>query len=197
MAPPPGTAMGRLAFRALLVWALLALGLGAVGAFEAGPGESPWALAAAALLPPAAAVILHLRFADIRRWVLSLDARGVTLAQTLRLAGVLFALARTGGVPGLFAAAAAWDALLIGAVAPFVAFVVLVQRPQPRGTVALWNGLGLADLAVLLALVLAAGPGAPTAFPLVLVPALLMPLFAILHLMGLAQARAASPPPAR
>ncbi len=201
MAPrPPGTALGRIAFRAALIWFLVALGLGATGALEAGPDDPPWALVAAAAAPLIAACLLYLRFGDVRRFALALDARNVTLAQTLRLAGLAFVFVGPGaGLPQLFAAVAAWDALLIGATAPFVAFVMLAHRPAPKGTFALWNVLGLFDLGVLSALVVVTGPSAwgrlageataaaMAALPLSLVPTFLVPLFAILHLIAFVQ----------
>jgi hypothetical protein len=196
----PGTALGRIAFRALLAWFFVALGLGATGALEAGPREAPWALVAAAGLPLAAAVILYLRFADVGRFALAIDRRMVTLAQTLRLAGLSLVFVGGGaGLPAVFSAVAAWDALLIGATAPFVAFVVLAHRPAPKGTFALWNVVGLFDLAVLIALTVVTGPSAwgmlageattaaMMALPWSLIPTFLVPLFAILHSIAFVQ----------
>jgi len=111
------------------------------------------------------------------------------------------ALYAYGVLPGLFAWPAGLGDMAIGATAPLV---VLALRRQPAFAVGrlfrVWNLLGILDLVVAVSLgalssVLGIGISAGiTTFPmgelpLVLVPTFLVPLFVMLHLASLLQAR--------
>lgn len=158
---PTVTAMGRLLFKALVLWLVIALGLGASGAFVAGPGAAPWPLVGAVVVPVLVFAALWRRFADVRRTVLSLDPRTITLAHTLRLGAVAYLWLQAGGLlPAVFATPAAWGGFVFGASAPFIALVLLSARPVPKGTFALWHMAGIAELAIATALLILAGDSA-------------------------------------
>jgi hypothetical protein len=103
-------------------------------------------------------------------------------------------------LPGLFAWPAGLGDMAIGLTAPWIA-AALTRNPGFAHTrrFAVWNGLGILDLAIAVTLGGAASgvvPGltsistAPMAqLPLVLVPAFLVPLFVMMHLSAFLQAR--------
>jgi hypothetical protein len=134
--------------------------------------------------------------------VLSADLRLVSVVQAWRAGGLAFlALNAHGVLPGLFAWPAGLGDIAIGVTAPWVV-LALIRRPgfaSSRGFVT-WNVLGILDLVVAVSAgVLSSGfipglrggttTGAMAELPLVLIPAYLVPLFIMLHLAALLQAR--------
>ena len=188
---------------ALALWFVAAAALGSMGALRAGPGEWPLALLAAVTLPIAAFLALYLGSRPFRAFVLGRDLRLVTMMQAWRVAGFAFlALYAQGLLPGVFAWPAGLGDIAIGATAPFVA-LALVKRPDFAAGKAfiVWNLLGILDFVVAVGTgILASGAvaglaasGPTTApmgvLPLVLIPGFAVPLFTILHLVALFQAR--------
>jgi hypothetical protein len=111
------------------------------------------------------------------------------------------ALTAHGVLPGLFAWPAGLGDIAIGVTAPWVA-LALIRRPAfgSSGVFVVWNLLGILDLVVAVSMgALSSGfvPGfggevttAPMArLPLVLIPGYLVPMFIMLHLVALFQAR--------
>jgi len=104
-------------------------------------------------------------------------------------------------LPGLFAWPAGLGDMAIGATAPLIIFALRRQPAFAAGRLfQIWNLLGILDLIVAVGLgatsaVLGIGISAEiTTFPmgvwpLVLVPTFLVPLFVMLHLASLLQAR--------
>jgi hypothetical protein len=124
---------------------------------------------------------------------------GVQLYRTIGI--VFLVLLAQRQLPAHFALPAGWGDIAVGAAAPLVAFAL---ARGVRGAVPLavsWNVLGLLDLVVavgmgtgFLAPLLAPGLGSrvpPAAamgvFPLILVPAFVVPISVLLHLLALAR----------
>ena len=193
----PATGVRNLTAAALAAWFFLALGGSLLGAFDSGP-RPPLPLGLAAVVPVAAFVACYLTSARFREFVLSLDLRVLTLAQTFRVVGIVFVILYfLGALPGVFALPAGWGDFAVGVTAPVVAWYW--KRPFPYRTFVAWNVLGILDLvtAVSLGVLASATPVGALAgdvttrlmgqFPLSLVPTFFVPLLLILHLICLAR----------
>jgi hypothetical protein len=188
----------------LAVWLALVMLLGARGAFVRPPGTPPLPIFIGVTAPIIAFLALFWMSRAFRDFVLAIDLRLATAIQAWRFAGFGFlALFSYGVLPGTFAWPAGVGDMAIGLTAPWVA-LALIRRPGFIGSKIFlaWNLFGILDLVVAVSSgalnsVLATGiPGevttAPMAqLPLVLIPAYLVPLFVMLHLAALFQARRA------
>ena len=200
-APPCHGARGVVSL-ALVLWLMLVLLLGANGWFLSPPGKPPFAIllgVAAPLIAFFAAYRLSEAFRDL---VLAADLRFMAAVQAWRFAGFGFlALYVHGVLPGVFAWPAGLGDMAIGIAAPWI-IVALIRRPDFAAGKAFkaWNALGILDLVVAVGIggltsALAVGaPGEITArpmaeMPLVLIPGYLVPLFVMLHIASLLQAR--------
>jgi hypothetical protein len=137
-----------------------------------------------------------------RKYILAADVRVLTAIQAWRAAGLAFlALTVHGVLPGLFAWPAGLGDIAIGVTAPWVT-LALMRRPDfvSSPVFVVWNLLGILDLVVAVSMgALSSGfvPGLggeittePMArLPLVLIPGFLVPMFIMLHLAALFQAR--------
>jgi hypothetical protein len=200
---PAGLPAVRAAVVAVLgAWLAVVVLLGRARAFDAPPGTPPLAIVGGVAVPLAvffAALALSKGF---RAWVLALDPRVTAALQAWRFAGFVFlALYVHGVLPGRFAIPAGLGDMAIAVAAPWI-LVRLLRDPgfAASRTYVAWNVLGLLDLAVAmteggLGALLATGASgevttAPMAhLPLLLIPAWLVPLFAMLHAAALLQAR--------
>jgi hypothetical protein len=186
----------------LAVWFVLVFLLGAEGAFVTSSGAPPLPILIGVTVP----IIVFLAGFGLSRpfrsFILAADLRFMTGIQAWRFAGFGFlALYAHGVLPGAFAWPAGLGDIAIGVTAPWV-MVALIRRPSFAGSrlFIIWNLLGILDLVV------AIGTGGfitalatsvageittrPMAqLPLVLIPAYLVPLFAMLHAAALFQAR--------
>src|ERR1700677_4099692 len=87
----------------LAVWFLLALGGSLLGVFDGEP-RPPIPLGLAAILPVALFATYYFVSAEFRQFILSLDLRLLTVAQTWRVAGIVFVILYFQGLlPGTFA----------------------------------------------------------------------------------------------
>jgi hypothetical protein len=195
-------AMGIFVSALLAAWLLLICLLAANGIFMAAQGSPPLALLIAVLAPVAAFVIAFRYVRPFRAFVLAVDPRLMLGMQAWRFAGFAFLALQTHRIlPGYFALPAGLGDMAIGLTAPWL-IVALSRRPEfaSSRTYIVWNLLGMLDLIV------AIGMGAIGSFlmvttnetvttaamaqlPLVLIPAYLVPLFFMLHLTALFQAR--------
>lgn len=138
-----------------------------------------------------------------REFVLAADLRLMTAIQAWRIGGFSFLALYTYGIlPGYFAWPAGIGDMAIGVTAPWIVVALMRRRSfaASNGFVA-WNVFGILDLVVAVSmgafgpLFFAADvvePGATAAMaylPLVLIPAFFVPVFIILHLAALSQAR--------
>jgi len=178
---------------ALAAWFLFALGGSLLGVFDSGP-RPPLLLGLAAVVPVVAFVAGYLTSARFREFVLSLDLRALSLAQTFRVVGIVFViLYLLGALPGVFALPAGLGDFAIGVTAPVVAWYW--KRPFPYRTFIVWNVLGSLDLvsAMTLGVLASASPVGVLAgdvstrlmgqFPLSLIPTFFVPLLLIFHLI--------------
>ena len=186
----------------LVVWFSLVLVLGARGIFVQPPGTPPLPILIGATAPIIAFLVLFRASRSFRELVLAADVRLVTAIQAWRFAGFGFvALYAHGVLPGVFAWPTGLGDMAIGITAPWIALAI-IRRPgfAASKTFVIWNLLGMLDLIVAvgsgaLSSGLALGiPGEVTTgpmaqLPLVLVPAYLVPLFFMLHLVALFRAR--------
>lgn len=196
----PGTK--RAVAAVLAAWFTLVVLAGAGEAFVTPPGTPPLPI----LIGVTAPVIMFLaafrmshRFREL---VLAADLRFMMAIQAWRFAGLGFlALYAHGVLPGVFAWPAGLGDIAIGVTAPWL-LVILIRRPSfaASKTFVVWNALGVLDLVVAvgtgtLASGLVAGvvgeitTGPMAQLPLVLVPAYFVPIFVMLHMAALFQAR--------
>jgi hypothetical protein len=186
----------------LALWFVVVFLLGAAGAIARPPGTPPLPILIAATAPVLVFLGAYRGSAAFRAYVLSFDLPLATMIQAWRAAGFGFlALYVHGVLPGAFAWPAGLGDIAIGVTAPWVA-LALLHRPgfaTSRVFVA-WNLLGILDLVVALSVgglssVVASGAtgevttGPMAQLPLVLIPGYLVPLFVMLHLAALFQAR--------
>jgi hypothetical protein len=169
---------------------------------RAAPGTPPVLLLLMVLLP----IVLFLgafRLSQtFREFVLTFDPRIGAAIQAWRFAGLGFiALYAHRVLPGAFAIPAGLGDMAIGVTAPWV-LLKLMQNPQFGASPSFvnWNLLGILDLIVAVSSgglnsMFARGiPGEITTqpmvqLPLVLIPAYFVPVFMMLHLSALFQAR--------
>lgn len=190
---------------ALALWLGLVIYLGARGAFAGSADSPPLPIFFGAAIPLALFLAAYFGWSTFRAFVLGADLRLVTAIQAWRWAGLGFiSLYAYGVLPGLFAFPAGLGDMAIGFTAPWM-LLQLARRPSfaasPRFR--LWNTLGIVDFVVAISMgVLSSGfiPGiarfngnlttSPMAhLPLILIPAYMVPLFTMLHLTALFQAR--------
>lgn len=177
-------------------WFLFALSASALHLFQNDSNRIGAAVGIAALVP---VIVFSLWFAaseSFRGFALSLNPRILTSAQAWRIVGFTFVLLEARGVlPAVFALAAGYGDMTIGATAAFVAWKL--AEPAHRNSFILWQMLGILDLVVAVSLgttaVLLSPQGPSTApmtvLPLSLIPTFLVPLFVMLHVICIAQAR--------
>ncbi len=187
----------------LLVWFAAAAVIG-TQQFMVNEGQSFFApIAVTAVIPVVAFLLLYALSSRLRRFVLALDIRTLTMLQHWRVVGFVFLpLAFFDILPGWFAWSAGFGDVAIGLAAPFV--VARIGRGLDAGiSVGLvrYHLLGLLDFAVAIAAAgLASGtiPGliangvtsAPLdIWPLNLFPSFIVPIFIVLHLCVLFKVR--------
>jgi len=183
----------------LLLWLALAVILGTGGTFAGTPGAAPLPILAGVLTPLIVFLVAYWATGSFRDYVLSGDLTVMAGIQAWRFGGLGFiALYVYGVLPGLFAWPAGLGDMAIGATAPLV---ILALRRNPDFAAGslfrVWNLLGILDLVVAVslgALSSMLGFGVSGAFPmsmmpLVLVPTFFVPLFVMLHIASLLQAK--------
>jgi hypothetical protein len=166
------------------------------------PGTPPLPILLGAVLP---IVVFFLAFSfskAFHEFVLTFDLRLAAGIQAWRFAGLGFlALYANGVLPGAFAWPAGLGDMAVGMIAPWI-LLALIRRPSfaSSGWFKVWNWFGILDLVVALSsggLNSMLSHGMPgeitirpmTQLPLVLIPAYFVPIFVMLHLAALFQAR--------
>jgi hypothetical protein len=199
--PKPSNAWQAGLWIVLAAWFLVVLVLGSDNFFVAPQGVPPLTLLIAATSPVLMFLISLLLSPGIRELALDSDLKVATGVQAWRLGGYSFLLLYSFGyLPGYFAWPAAVGDMFIGATAP----LLLAKMNEPgfvrSKTFAVWNVIGILDLIVAVGMgalgsVLIGNPAGlfPTTImsqmPLVLIPTFFVPLFTILHVIALLQAR--------
>ena len=186
----------------LAIWLAVVFLLGAAGAFVRPPGTLPMPIFLGVIVPLVFFFIAYFSSDAFRAYILAIDPVLAASIQAWRFAGLGFlALYVHGILPGVFAWPAGLGDIAIGVTAPWIA-LALVRRPDFAASrvFVIWNLLGILDLVVAVSIgalssALASGvPGEVTTgpmarMPLVLIPAYFVPLFLMLHLAALFQAR--------
>lgn len=187
---------GRLTGSIIAAWFVLALSASALHVFETKPNAPPIPVGVSALTPIIVFLIWFAASPGFRRFALSLNPVNLTFVQSWRIAGLAFlTLYAAGLLPGFFALPAGWGDIATGATAPLAA-LKLANFSRRRGFI-FWQILGMIDLVTAVASGTAArliSPhGVPTAvmtvLPMSLIPTFAVPLFFILHITSIAQAR--------
>ena len=187
---------GKLAVGIIAAWFVFALSASAKDVFKQSAAAPPIALGLAVLIPIVLFWIWFRASAGFREFALSLDPRVLTIVQSWRIAGFVFVVLYVYGIlPGIFANPAGWGDIAIGLTAPWVA--MKLAEPGHRKGFIVWNALGILDLVVAVTTGTtsrlihphALAADAMTALPLSIVPTFGVPLFLILHIIVIAQAR--------
>jgi hypothetical protein len=187
---------GKLAAQLIGAWFILALSLSALHVFSTDPSQPPLAFGLAVLLPLVVFATWYGSSESFRQFVLSLNPRTLTLIQSWRVVGYTFLVLYAYGIlPGIFALPAGWGDIAIGATAPLVA--LRLATSGHRRSFLLWQALGILDLVMAVTLGTtsrllspqATPISAMTVLPLSLIPTFGVPLFIILHVICIAQAR--------
>lgn len=208
--PTPPIGMKLAVALVLALWFALVILLGAAEAFVTPPGVPPLPIAVGVTVPIALFLIALASSPAFRATVLALDVRVSLAIQAWRFAGFAFlALYVYDVLPRSFALPAGLGDMAIAVTAPLMLLAV-IRRPRfaASKTLAVWNLLGILDLVTAVATgalssTLATGvPGeittAPMAqLPLLLIPAYLVPIFVMLHVVALMQARRLARAPGR
>ena len=180
----------------IAAWFVFSLAASALHLYRSGPNAPPLALGIAVLSPIVVFIVWFTRSAAFREFTLSLNPRALTFVQSWRLAGFVFlVLAAYGILPKAFALPAGWGDIAIGATASLAA--LRLATAERRSGFILWQVLGMTDLVLAVTLGTLAGiidphgipTNAMTVLPMSLIPTFAVPLFFILHIICIAQAR--------
>jgi hypothetical protein len=184
----PGTLPGAATYLVLAIWAA-AVTTAIVADVFAGDGASRLLLPAAQAIPIAAVAIGYRASPRFRSYLLTLDLRLVLTAQLWRVIGIafLFALA-FGQLPAGFAVPAGIGDLATG-IAALAVVLALGNGSLTRGRLYAFTALGVADFLLANATGLSLEPPALTAWPLAIFPTIMIPFFAVLHLVAVLQSR--------
>jgi hypothetical protein len=184
----------------LALWLVAVFLLGAAEGFVRPPGTPPIPILIGAVAPVVVFLVAYWVWPAFRAYVLSTDLPLGAAIQAWRAGGLGFlALYAHEKLPGAFAWPAGLGDIAIGVTAPWVA-LALVRRPgfATSPVFVAWNLFGILDLVVAISTgglhsaLASAGEvttGPMAQLPLLLIPAYLVPLFVMLHLAALFQAR--------
>ena len=180
----------------VIAWFVLALTASSLHLFQNNDNRIGLAVAFAAGTPIAVFSLWFAASQNFRRFALSLDPKILTSAQSWRIIGFTFLLLEAHRVlPAVFAFPAGYGDMFIGVTASYVAWKL--ADPAHRNNFILWQLLGILDLVIAVSIGTTAGLTSPqgptmalmTVLPLSLIPTFLVPLFTILHVICIAQAR--------
>jgi hypothetical protein len=186
--PPHRVLPGAATYVVLAIWSAVVAAAIVAGAF-AGGGASQILLPASQAIPIAAVAIAYRASPRFRSYLLSLDLRLVLTAQLWRVIGIafLFALA-FGQLPAGFAVPAGVGDLATG-IAALAVVLSLGNGSLTRRRLYAFTALGVGDFLIANATGLSLEPPALTAWPLAIFPTLMIPFFAVLHLVAVLQSR--------
>ncbi|MFZ0805080.1 MAG: hypothetical protein WAN03_02805 [Candidatus Sulfotelmatobacter sp.] len=192
---------GKLTAAIIAVWFAISLAASALQLFRTDPTRPPLPLLLAVVTPLVLFVLWYLSSAGFREFVLSLNPTTLTLVQAWRIAGFVFLVLYTYRLlPGALALPAGWGDIFIGATAVIVA--TRLADPNHRNSFIVWQLLGMTDLFTAISMGAVARFLSPeiaraeaistapmTVLPLSLIPTFAVPLYFILHIICLLQAR--------
>jgi hypothetical protein len=158
----------------LAAWLVFSLFSSALHLYRNAPNTPPLALGLAVVIPIVLFLVWFTFSPGFRQFVLSLSPRTLTLVQSMRIAGFVFLVLGTYKIlPEFFALSAGWGDIAIGVTAPFAA--LRLAKPAHRKGFIFWQVLGTT--------------GAMTVLPMSYISTFAVPLFLILHILCIAQAR--------
>jgi hypothetical protein len=183
-----GALPGPVTYLVLAVWSGAVTAAIAAGVF-ADDGASPLLLPAALVAPVVAVAVAYRASARFRDYLLALDPRLVLAVQLWRVIGVafLFALAFD-ALPAGFAVPAGVGDIATG-VAALAVVLALGNGTLTRGRLYAFTALGVADFLVANATGLLLEPPALVTWPFAVFPTVVVPFFAMLHLVAVLQSR--------
>jgi len=185
-----------LIYTLVVTWFIATLTISALGGFTNAYNRLGVSVAAGALTPLIAFFICFFASKRFREYTMSLSPVLLTAAQSFRLIGFVFVLLEAHRLlPAIFALPAGYGDMFIGATAILAAWKLAGNRR--RGPFITWQVLGITDLVTAVALgttaPLVEPHGVPvtlmTVLPLSLIPTFFVPLFLMLHVICIAQAR--------
>ncbi len=202
MSPTPAsrTKLPPLVVFLLVAWFSIVAWLAAGDVFAAGPGELPWRLVLALILPQMLFALAYWASSEVRDFALSLSLPLLTGMQAWRMLGMGFLMLWFWDVlPPLFAFPAGLGDAAVAAAAPFLVAAFFTRNGVSRRRLIVWNWLGVADFLLAFSVgflasgsaagLLAAGVTSDpmSRLPLVLVPAFGVPFFTLLHFVSFLQ----------
>jgi hypothetical protein len=186
--PPGGAVPGPVTYVVLAIWAGAVM-MGIVAGVFAGDGPSRLALPASAAIPIAAVAIVYRLSPRFRNYLLTLDLRIVLMAQLWRVVGVVFLFALAfGQLPAGFAVPAGVGDIATGIAASGVV-LALGNGTLTRRRLYAFTALGVLDFLVAFVTGMALEPPTLNTWPLAIYPTIMIPFFAVLHLVALLQSR--------
>lgn len=186
----------------IAAWFVVATVAAALHVFETSPTAPPLPLLLSVVIPILVFTAWCATSHGFRDFVLSINPQTLTSVQAWRIAGFVFLVLYAYRIlPGSFALPAGWGDIFIGATALPVA--AKLANPNYRKSFIFWQLLGVTDLVTAVssgalqrlihpaafASANAVNTGPMTVLPLALIPAFGVPLFLILHIICIAQAR--------
>lgn len=187
---------GKLTAGLIAAWFVFAIAASTLHIFKTDPNLPPLPLGLAALAPLVIFLVWFATSTGFRQFTMSLNPRILTFVQSWRIAGLTFlTLYAAGLLPGAFALSAGWGDIAIGATAPLAA--IKLASFHRRGGFISWQILGMLDLVNAVALGTTARLISPhgittavmTVLPMSLIPTFAVPLFLMLHIICIVQAR--------
>ena len=172
---------------ATAAWLAVALVAGASGLLAAARPPFPQLVLLGLTL---ALLVISRTVATFRAWALTVDIRGLTLIHVTRFVGAYFlVLHARGELPWAFAVPGGWGDIVVAAAALAVAALVPTRGASGWRMLALWNVVGLVDIALVVATAARfaiadpASMGALTRLPLALLPTFLVPIIVWSHVV--------------
>ncbi len=179
----------------LIAWVLTILALGVSGALESTWNGVPLGPALALVIPLSLYLVdwywLKSRFF---RGLWALDDKTAIMVQAYRIVGVFFLVeSLQGRLPLAFALPAGLGDILVGLLAPWVAWRLGEEKPYATTIAVAWNFLGTMDLVCAISLGILHAPTslgvlgndlttrAVTQYPLCLIPSWVVPISLMLH----------------
>lgn len=179
----------------LLIWLFEVIYFGSIGTFVTGPNYTPYSIELAITVPILVFLLSYYFSPNFRDYILSRNAAILTLMQSWRVIGSIFLTLYSFNIlPAFFAIPASLGDLIIGVWAPFVAYRLIKNPALIKGKeFVIFHILGILDFAIAAYAGLSLGYAIPnfpmSQMPLCLIPTYAVPLWIILHLICLIQAK--------
>jgi hypothetical protein len=194
----------RLTAFVLLGWLATSIVLAALGVYHAGATSIP-TIQYGIALPILIGALLIWRSESVKRIIDAVPQPWLVGVQLYRALGVVFLILYAAGqLPAMFAWPAGAGDIVVGVLAPAVAFAYARAPAAAAGLVRGWNLFGILDLVVAVTTGFITAPSLlqpiqvepnsdlMTVLPMVLIPVYLVPLSIVLHLASLAKLKRAA-----